>query len=234
MNLPTWITVGRIVLTPLLVWLPLQDDAGYRLAAFVLFLLVAVSDYYDGMLARSLGLVTDLGKMLDPLADKLLLVGTFVPMFYLQAPADDWLLHQLAHLIPERPVMSHYPFVISFGGVDWRIAFPWWVAAIVLGRELAMTILRQVAAKRGTVIAAIGPAKWKAGFQFTWIGAAFFWFFVATVDAADTRDRAGWDWLSNLNGVVGTVTIIGSVVLTIYSLALYLRRHGDVFLGRDG
>ena len=74
MNLPNWLTVGRIAFTPLLIWLPLQEDPGYRLAAFVLFIAVAVTDYYDGMLARTRGLVTDLGKMLDPFADKLLLL----------------------------------------------------------------------------------------------------------------------------------------------------------------
>ena len=44
-NLPNWLTVGRIAFTPLLVWLPLQVDPGYRLAAFVLYLAVAVPDY---------------------------------------------------------------------------------------------------------------------------------------------------------------------------------------------
>ena len=75
MNLPNWLTVGRIFFTPLLVWLPLQNDPGYRLAAFVLYLAVSVTDYYDGMLARTRGQVTDLGKMLDPLADKVLVLG---------------------------------------------------------------------------------------------------------------------------------------------------------------
>ena len=116
-NLPNWLTVGRIAFTPLLVWLPLQEDPGYRLAAFVLYLAVAVTDYYDGMLARSRGLVTDLGKLLDPLADKLLLVGTFVPMFWLQAPVSDPMLHAFEGMSAVRDVLSHYPFVISLGGV---------------------------------------------------------------------------------------------------------------------
>src|SRR4051812_45935691 len=55
-----------------------------RLLAFLLFVIVAVSDYYDGMLARTRNAITDLGKQLDPLADKLFLVATFVPMYMLQ------------------------------------------------------------------------------------------------------------------------------------------------------
>ena len=229
MNLPNWLTVGRIFFTPLLVWLPLQNDPGYRLAAFVLYLDVSVTDYYDGMLARTRGQVTDLGKMLDPLADKLLLLGTFVPMFYLQAPASDPLLRWLTTFISAREAMSHYPFVIHVGSMDWRLAFPWWVVFIVLGRELAMTVMRQMAARRGVVIAAIGPAKLKTIFQLIWIGSAYFWFFVATADVADTRDRLGWDFFAIAAGVIGAITMIASVALTVYSMAVYLWRFGYVF-----
>ena len=75
MNLPNSITVGRIAASPLVAILPFVDSWGARLAAFALFLVVAVSDYYDGQLARSRNLVTDLGRILDPLADKLFLVA---------------------------------------------------------------------------------------------------------------------------------------------------------------
>ena len=230
MNLPNWLTVGRIAFTPLLIWLPLQDDPGYRLAAFVLFIAVAVTDYYDGMPARSRGLVTDLGKILDPLADKLLVAGTFIPMFWLQSPTGDMVLSWWRGGGAARAVLSHYPFVISFGSADLRMPLPWWVIAIVLGREVAMTILRQVAHHRGTVIAAIFAAKLKTTFQLVWIGAAFFWFFVATVDALDVRDRAGWDFLANLAGIVGTVSMVASVALTVYSMGIYLFRFRAVLL----
>lgn len=228
MNLPNWLTVGRIAFTPLLVWLPLQEDPGYRLAAFVLYLAVAVTDYYDGVLARTMGLVTDLGKMLDPLADKLLLIGTFVPMFWMQAPSSDPLLHWFQGPSVVRDVLSHYPFVISLGAADLRVPLPWWVVVIVVGRELAMTILRQAAHRRGTVIAAIFAAKLKTAFQLIWIGAAYFWFFVATVDQLDVRDRAGWDFLANFAGAVGVIAMVVSVALTVYSMAVYLWRYGSV------
>ncbi|MDQ8165773.1 MAG: CDP-alcohol phosphatidyltransferase family protein [Gemmatimonadota bacterium] len=231
MNLPNWLTVGRIAFTPLLIWLPLQEDAGYRLAAFVLFLAVAVTDYYDGMLARTRNLVTDLGKMLDPLADKLLLAGTFIPMFWLQSPAGDAVLGWFQGYMdpPIRDVLSHYPFVISFAGADWRVPLPWWVVMIVLGREVAMTLMRQFAARRGTVIAAIYAAKLKAVFQFIWIGAAYFWFFVATVDRIDVRDRVGWDWIANGVGAIGAFCMILSVGLTLYSMGVYLVRFRKIF-----
>lgn len=226
LNLPNALTLGRIAITPLIAWLPFTGSAAARLAAFALFLVAAWTDYFDGELARRRGLITDLGKMLDPLADKLLLLGTFVPMFYLQAPVDDPLRLLLLGKELEQTFQAHFPFVISFAGADLRIAFPWWVAVIVLGREVAMTVLRQVAARRGTVIAAIGPAKLKTIFQLVWIGAAFFWFFVATVDLVDVRAQTGWGLWTNLSGIVGTVAMVASVALTLYSLAVYLWRFG--------
>lgn len=231
MNLPNWLTVGRIAFTPLLVWLPLQEDPGFRLAAFVLFLAVAVTDYYDGVLARTMGLVTDLGKMLDPLADKLLLVGTFVPMFWLQAPDGDPVHRWITAGGLARDAASHYPFVISFGGADLRVPLPWWVILVVLSREVAMTVLRQLAHRRGTVIAAIFAAKLKTAFQLIWIGAAFFWFFVATVDRLDVRDRAGWGVLTNTAGTIGAIAMVASVAFTLYSMVIYVSRYRRVLTG---
>jgi hypothetical protein len=82
-NLPNAITVARIAASPLIAWLPFAPNWGSRLTAFVLYLAAAITDYWDGHLARTRNLVTDLGRLLDPLADKLLLVATFVPMLWL-------------------------------------------------------------------------------------------------------------------------------------------------------
>src|SRR5204863_6659866 len=138
MNLPNALTVGRIVVTPLIAILPFANSWSLRFVAFVLFTVAAITDYIDGRLARSRKEETDLGRLLDPLADKLLLVGTFVPMYL------------LAHKIP---------FETPFR--EFKLA--WWVVAVILGREVTMTWFRQYAARRGVVIAAIWSAKWKTG-----------------------------------------------------------------------
>ncbi|HKS07328.1 MAG TPA: CDP-alcohol phosphatidyltransferase family protein [Gemmatimonadaceae bacterium] len=231
MNLPNALTVGRIVVTPLIAWLPFTGSAAWRFVAFMLFLAAAWTDYYDGMLARTRGMITDLGKLLDPLADKLLLIGTFLPMFYLQAPLDDPLRLALLGKEFEQTFRQHFPFVISMLGVDIRVEFPWWIAVVVLGRELAMTIMRQIAARRGTVIAAISAAKVKTVMQLIWIGAAYMWFFVATVDLVDVRAKSGWGFLSNLCGIAGVVGMSVSVALTLYSMAVYMWRFGPILLG---
>ncbi len=90
-----------------------------------------------------------------------------------------------------------------------------------------MTVFRQIAARRGLVIAAIGPAKWKTTFQSVWLGAAYFWFFAATLATREgwEGDRT-WQAFSYFNGFVGVTSMIGAVVLTLWSLWLYLRRYG--------
>ena len=102
---------------------------------------------------------------------------------------------------------------------------------IVLGRELFMTIFRHLAARRGVVISAIGPAKWKTGFQSVWVGAAYFWFFAATLAAVKHWDNAAWKSFAYFNGIVGTVTMSAAVFLTVYSLVLYLQKFRSVFTG---
>ncbi len=78
-NLPNAITVTRILLAPVLVVVLLNATGGSLLAAAV-FAAGALGDVLDGALARSRGLVTDVGKLLDPLADKLLVGAALVAL----------------------------------------------------------------------------------------------------------------------------------------------------------
>jgi len=84
-NLPNSLTVGRIVAAPLVAWLAIVDSWVARAVAFVLFIVVAVTDYWDGKLARDRAQVTKLGALLDPLADKLLVISSLLVMI-----AMDW------------------------------------------------------------------------------------------------------------------------------------------------
>jgi CDP-diacylglycerol---glycerol-3-phosphate 3-phosphatidyltransferase len=240
-NLPNAITVGRIAITPLIAVLPFSERWELRLLAFVLYLAAAITDYYDGMLARTRGLVTDLGKQLDPLADKLLLLGTLVPMYLLQRLPESQAARRALEAVGELPApggagavladLARLPFVTPLG----LVPLPLWVLVVVLGRELFMTVFRQLAARRGVVIAAIGPAKWKTGFQSVWVGTAFFWFFSASVAARHGLwDTTAWRAFAQFNGAVGVLTMAAAVALTLYSLGLYLRRYGGLFVGRPG
>jgi len=72
MNLPNKITLSRIILLPVFLAVGLIPFPGSNFVALGLFILLAVSDFLDGYIARKYNLVTDLGKFLDPIADKLL------------------------------------------------------------------------------------------------------------------------------------------------------------------
>lgn len=74
-NAPNIITMSRVVATPFFVWMLLADDGRmgpWRWAAAAFFVIAIATDAWDGYLARSRGLITDLGKLLDPIADKFL------------------------------------------------------------------------------------------------------------------------------------------------------------------
>ncbi|HLV26276.1 MAG TPA: CDP-alcohol phosphatidyltransferase family protein [Gemmatimonadales bacterium] len=239
MNLPNAITAARIAVTPLIAVLPFIASWEWRLFAFVLYVVAAATDYVDGKLARERGQVTDLGRLLDPLADKLLLLGTFVPMYLLQggggplsflSPIDVPAVAGLAEGIWLREAGNPaFPFILGSA----TITLPFLVVLVVLGREALMTAFRQYAARRGVVISAIGPAKWKTGFQSVWVGAAYFWFFAATLAADQAWTSTAWRAFASFNGLVGVVTMVVAVTLTLWSLWLYGRSFaGPVFRAR--
>lgn len=86
MNLPNRITLIRILFIPLLVYYLLSPNLPYsKLIAVVIFVSVAISDYIDGYLARRLKQETVLGKFLDPLADKILVLSALLCLVELRA-----------------------------------------------------------------------------------------------------------------------------------------------------
>ena len=75
MNLPNKLTMGRIFAIPVFIVVFLLD---YRYAAAVIFILAALTDMLDGKIARKYNLVTNFGKLMDPLADKLLVMSALI------------------------------------------------------------------------------------------------------------------------------------------------------------
>ena len=202
-TVPNIITMVRIALTPVIAFLPFLPGFWPKLAAFVIFLIAAFSDTVDGYLARKHNQISELGQFLDPIADKLLLFATLVPIY--------WLTRH-----PSPIAAYHLP--------GWG-ALPLWVVIVLVGRELLITVFRGFAKQRGVVIPAHGPGKLKATFQAIFIGAAFAWF--AWQDAVVELGLAGWGreaW-ETVHGAVVAVSLAVAVVLTVYSLAVYLYRY---------
>jgi CDP-diacylglycerol--glycerol-3-phosphate 3-phosphatidyltransferase len=88
MNLPNALTISRIFLTPLLVVVLLTRMEGKEIYGALIFCVAALTDYFDGYFARKRNQVTTIGKLLDPIADKLLVSSAFISLVELQlAPA---------------------------------------------------------------------------------------------------------------------------------------------------
>jgi len=87
MNLPNQLTLSRILMTFLLMGCLFVPGGAAKAMALVLFLLCCLTDYLDGRIARARGLVSDFGKIMDPLADKILVVGVFLAFVELQLVA---------------------------------------------------------------------------------------------------------------------------------------------------
>ena len=88
MNLPTWITVSRLLGAPIILYVLLDPTPTNRWISLFVFLVAAGTDWLDGYLARRLNQVTDLGKFLDPLVDKLLVLAPLLALVEMgQIPA---------------------------------------------------------------------------------------------------------------------------------------------------
>jgi phosphatidylglycerophosphate synthase len=205
-NLPNLITIARIGLAVVVAPLLFVDSFAARLAAFLIFLAAAVSDLWDGHLARTQGLVTDLGKLLDPIADKLLVAATLLPFYLIShAPAADGSVPS-----PE----GRFPW---FGGV-----FPLWILLVIFGRELFITLFRGYAARRGVIIAAEKAGKYKAVFQNVFIGAGILWYALRTLVRARGWEDGAWALWEGFHFGFAVVTLAIAVVLTVVSMVVYL------------
>lgn len=130
MNLPNKLTVIRMIMVPIFVIVLMVSDAIWATAAgIVLFVAAALTDMWDGKIARKHNLVTDFGKFLDPLADKFMVIGAMLVILYRSMTAEN----------------PNTLFCNIF----------FWSLVIVIFRELAVTSIRLVASgSKGVVLAA--------------------------------------------------------------------------------
>ena len=193
MNIPNKLSFLRILLVPLIyVFYLLPIDPYGKFIAVGLFILAALTDQLDGHLARKNNQVTDLGKLLDPLADKLLYCGCM--------------------------------FLIV---VDGTIAHPWGVIGlfIVFARDTLINGIRQVAATKGVVVAAVLSGKLKAIFAYIFIPLFMFY--------------AGWmaigssaEWFTICSSIIWWAAYIIfaiAIVITIWSAIDYTVKNRSVF-----
>ncbi|MFC5180981.1 CDP-diacylglycerol--glycerol-3-phosphate 3-phosphatidyltransferase [Actinomadura harenae] len=111
-NIANLLTMVRILLVPLFVWLLLKDTTAWRLGAFAVFAAASVTDKIDGDLARKRNLVTDFGKIADPIADKALTGAALVALSVL---GQLWWWVTIAILVREIGITLLRFVVIRYG-----------------------------------------------------------------------------------------------------------------------
>lgn len=119
LNLPNLLTFGRILIIPLVLYLIDQGTPSDCLYAALVYSAAAITDLLDGMLARKMGIVSVLGKFLDPLADKLLVMATLVylvPMGRIPEWAVILLVGREISITGLRSIASSEGIVIGAGG----------------------------------------------------------------------------------------------------------------------
>ncbi len=144
MNLPNKISLTRICLIPIfiVVFFLKVLPFNYGIAA-IIFAIAACTDFIDGHIARSRGLVTNLGKFLDPIADKVLVATAMILL----------------------ATMKESLFALLPNVAEWLYIATIVCVCIILARELIISAFRQIAAVNGIVMAAEKLGKYKAAFQ---------------------------------------------------------------------
>lgn len=148
-NVPNILTFSRILIIPIFVALFYVHFTGHYFVVWGLFALACITDLFDGAIARKHNLVTNLGKFLDPIADKVLVLTGFI--IFLTVPQI---------------------FCANLG--NWAIIVAGCGIAIIFARELIVSGFRMVAASSGEVIAADKIGKYKTFTQDLSVGVLLF------------------------------------------------------------
>ena len=215
-NLPTKITISRIIFATLLLlsiiviyiidaFVPFVYKANIQISSngayinyimiilFVVFLVGGITDYFDGHLARKYNLVTDLGKFLDPIADKMLVNGISIFL------------------------------ILGFPSLNNSLTFPFFCVAIMIIRDLIIDGLRQLGAVKNVVISANKIGKLKTVLQMVAISIIFlngfpFSFF-------------DFQWPMYLH--ISDFICYAATIVSIISCVLYLIQNKKVFGGNN-
>jgi cardiolipin synthase len=147
-DLPNLLTLSRIAAIPVLVALVALHTPMGDLGACIVFGIAAITDYFDGMIARSRSQQSDLGRMLDPIADKLL-VGAALMMLAGQARLSDWGLYPAVVIMLREILVSgmrEYLATLRIGLpvtrlAKWKTAFQMGALGTLLAGDTAAALL---------------------------------------------------------------------------------------------
>jgi len=188
-QIPNILTCGRVVLTIIFLIMVLMSPQyyndgevpfpGFLDIAFILFVIAGLTDMVDGTIARWMGVASKFGRMMDPLADKILVCGAFICFAIVGRP-------RLFDFAPATMLAIH-----------------WSVAAIIVLREIYVTVIRHIAEARGIEFAATFSGKIKMFIQSFGVG-------TVVMKMAHVQTAAWGSWFT-------TVTFIVMVLVTVIS-----------------
>jgi CDP-diacylglycerol--glycerol-3-phosphate 3-phosphatidyltransferase len=184
LNVPNQLTIARLVLSIVCFGFLAFD---WYLTGLVLFVIAAGTDWVDGYWARKYGQVTQLGRVMDPFADKIIICGTFIFLAGVPHVGNAWL-----------PASGIAP----------------WMAVVVVAREMLVTAIRSFFEEGGTDFSAKWAGKWKMLFQCLAVALSLYrlWMYFDPKFPATWREMPP-DWLTySLHAMVWT-----SIAFTIYS-----------------
>ena len=199
MNLPNSLTLFRIIATPVFMYTMVADFKYHIVVALFVFIVAALTDLFDGKIARSRGLVTDFGKFLDPLADKMLTTAAFLGFLFWQ-------------------VGSGVEFWRASKGIVW-------VVFIILFREFAITSMRLVCSANGKVVAANMWGKVKTVVQMSTIIGIFA--MEGLKDIISQTDKPLPDDLVMAFEWITVILLLATTVLTVVWGAIYLWQNRE-------
>lgn len=200
MNLPNKLTISRMVMIPVFVLLFYLVFPGHYFVSLAVFAIASLTDLFDGKIARKYGLVTNLGKFLDPIADKVLVLSAFV-------------------------IMLTVPGIFTAFAGSWAAIAAGCGVALILAREIIISGFRMVAADAGKVIAADMFGKYKTVFQdasivVLLVSAGLNELFLSAEGAAYTAAR--------VVNYIGLALFAVAIVLTVLSGINYIVKNIDV------
>lgn len=199
MNFPNTLSLIRILLAPVFLYLFLSDSPGLVAASFFVYTVAALTDWYDGWYARRYGFKTRWGQFIDPLADKILTSAAFIG-FYLMKQKDPGFFGST------EPV----PFVA--------------LVAVILFRDIVLTVARSVQELRGKEFRTSMVSKTK-----TFIQMSFIFLVLALISAAAITSGSSISIsISNyLHSQINYYILLLITILTAVSGIAYIFESGD-------
>ena len=226
MTLPNKLSTLRICMVPLFIvayFLPYQWGA---FVAVGIFVLAAFTDFLDGYIARKYNMISDLGKLLDPIADKMLICAALFcvvatnPLRYLTYLDSGYRFEWIT--------LNSHVWAESFGVIFLAVG-----AAIIISRELLISAVRQIAASKGVVVQANIFGKIKTVFQDVSLPLLVLLHGANLIASSDTVSMLGVGYVPSLFFTViwwiAVVMFAISVILTVVSGVIYLVQNRKVF-----